>query len=86
MSRTCEISGRTTSFGKSRKHNPGKAGGTHGPWSRKAQATNRKWKPNLRMVKISEAGVVKKVKVSMKVYKKLRKNQSVGKTKAKLAS
>ncbi len=73
MARVCEITGRKTSTGHSRTHKRGKAGGVSGPWSKKATATKRTWKPNLRKVKVIINGRPQKIKVSMKAYKKLQK-------------
>ena len=77
MSRVCEITGRKTKAGNTRTHNPGKAGGTSGPWSRKAQAKRRIWRPNLRKVQVVMNGTKSRIKVSMKAYKKLRKDGSM---------
>lgn len=73
MSRVCEITGRKTSFGGNHKHRRGSSGGG-GMWAFKAPNTKRKWKPNLRKVKLEVNGQVRRVKVSMKAYKKLRKS------------
>jgi ribosomal protein L28 len=72
MARVDEILGKKTSFGGNKKHRRGSSGGG-GKWSFKAQNTRRTWKPNLRKVKLEVNGTVKRVKVSMKAYKKLRK-------------
>jgi ribosomal protein L28 len=72
MGRVDTILGKKTSRGHSRKHNAGKAGGTSGPWSRKAQATKRTWKVNLKEVKLNINGTVKRERISMKLYKKLK--------------
>lgn len=72
MSRKCEITGRKTSFGHSKKHKRGRSGGG-GIWKFKAPKSNRTWKPNLKKIKLEVNGVRKTVKVSMKAYKKLRK-------------
>ncbi len=71
MARKCEITGKKTSFGGNKKHARGSSGGG-GMWSFKAPNTNRKWKPNLRKVKVEINGQSKRIKVSMKAYKKLR--------------
>jgi ribosomal protein L28 len=72
MSRKCEITDRKTSFGGNKKHRRGSSGGG-GLWSFKAPNTKRTWKPNLRKVKLEINGHTRRVKVSMKAYKKLRK-------------
>ena len=76
MSRVCEISGKKTSFGGSHTHRRGKSGGG-GIWSKKAPNTKRKWYPNLRSVKVLDVqtGQRKRIKISMKEYKRLRKDQ-----------
>ena len=81
MSRMCELTGRKTSFGGNKKHRRGKSGGG-GVWSFKAPNTNRTWKPNLRKVKLEVDGKTKRVKVSMKAYKKLRNLSSEKKSKS----
>ncbi len=77
MSRICEITGRKTATGHNRKHRRGKAGGVSGPWSRKATATKRTWKPNLRKIKVTVDGKPQRIKVSMKAYKRLRKEAQI---------
>jgi len=76
MSRVCEISGKKTAFGGSHTHRRGKSGGG-GIWSKKAPNTKRKWYPNLRTVKVqdSQTGQTKRIKISMKIYKKMRNVQ-----------
>ncbi|MDQ6985362.1 MAG: bL28 family ribosomal protein [Candidatus Dojkabacteria bacterium] len=74
MARKCEITGKSTSFGNSKKHRRGKSG-AGGTWRFKAPKTRRTWRPNLRKVKLEINGVTKRVKISMKAYKKLRKLQ-----------
>ncbi len=78
MARTCEITGRKTSSGFSRRHQPGKAGGVSGPWSRKAQATKRTWRPNLTDVRVVVGGVNRKMTLSMKAYKQLKRDGRIG--------
>jgi large subunit ribosomal protein L28 len=72
MSRQCEITGRKTSFGGSHTHQRGSSGGG-GLWAKKAPNTKRTWKPNLRKVKVVINGQTKRIKVSMKAYKRMRK-------------
>lgn len=72
MARECEITGKKTAFGGNKKHRRGKSG-SGGVWAYKAPNTNRTWKPNLRKVKVEINGQTKRIKVSMKAYKKMRK-------------
>lgn len=76
MSRECDLTGKKTSFGHNQKHRRGRSGGG-GQWRFKAPKTNRTWKVNLRKVKVSINGTTKRIKVSMKAYKKLRKMSQV---------
>lgn len=76
MSRVCELTGRKTSFGGNHKHRRGKSGGG-GVWSAKAPNTKRQWKPNLRKVKLEVNGQTRRVKISMKAYKRLKKSMEV---------
>ena len=75
MARVDELTGKKTMFGGSRKHKRGSSGGG-GVWRFKAQRTSRTWRPNLRKVKLmdTKSGVVASYKISMKTYKKLRKD------------
>ena len=59
MSKTCSVSGKTKFKGNRVSHSQVK--------------TIRHFLPNLRTVKVKSNGVVKRVKVAMNVYKKLRK-------------
>lgn len=77
MSRICAASGKGVMFGGTRKHNRGKAGGTKGPWAFKAQRKSRTWKPNLRKVKVRIGNRQEKINISMKYYKKLRKEGKI---------
>ncbi|MCA9386433.1 50S ribosomal protein L28 [Candidatus Dojkabacteria bacterium] len=72
MARVCEISGRKTRTGNRIQHRRGKSG-SGGAWNYKAPKTKRTWKPNLRKVKVNINGTTKRIKVSMKEYKKMRK-------------
>jgi len=76
MSRVCELTGKKTAFGGNHKHRRGSSGGS-GVWRFKAQNTNRKWMPNLRKVKLEINGHTRRVKISMKAYKKIRKLSEV---------
>ncbi len=77
MARTCELTGRKTSTGHTRRHQRGSSGGVSGPWSRKAPAKKRTWKPNLTVVKVVSEGREQKMKLSMKAYKRIRKYGSL---------
>jgi hypothetical protein len=73
--RMCAISKKTANFGKTRGHRPGAAGGTSGPWSKKATAKNKKQLVNLRKVHVTNSkGAQETITVSMKAYKKARQN------------
>ncbi|BCX13823.1 MAG: hypothetical protein KatS3mg085_355 [Candidatus Dojkabacteria bacterium] len=72
MSRQCDLSGKKTAFGHSKKHRRGSSGGG-GQWRFKAPTTNRTWRPNLRKLKVVMNGTPVTIKVSMKMYKKLKK-------------
>jgi ribosomal protein L28 len=78
MAKQCEITGRKKSFGHAKKHQRGASGGG-GAWQFKAPKTKRTWKPNLRDVKVKVNGKIEKITVSMKAYKKLRKDGRMGK-------
>lgn len=80
MARQCEILGKKTAFGGNKKHRRGASGGG-GKWKFKSQNTKRTWKPNLRKVKLEIDGQTKRVTVSMKAYKKLRKMSAVAEAK-----
>ncbi len=67
----CYVSGKTSMFGRSHTHHRGVAGGR---WKKRAQHTLRVFKPNLQTVTIVEAGMNKKVKLSTKVIKRIRKD------------
>ena len=72
MARVCELTGKKTAFGSNQKHKRGRSGGG-GKWRFKAPKTKRTWKPNLRKVKVMVNGTSRRIKISMKAYKKLRK-------------
>lgn len=74
MARKCEITGRKTSTGHRKQHRRGQSG-SGGIWNFKAPKTKRTWKPNLRKIKVNINGTTKRIKVSMKAYKKIRKLQ-----------
>lgn len=74
MSRVCDLTGRSTTAGKSRKHKRGRAGGVSGRWSRKAPASNRTFRPNLtRGVRVVMDGVEQKMTLSNKVVKRMKR-------------
>lgn len=72
MARICDISGTKTITGGNRKHKRGSSG-AGGAWASKAPRTLRKWHPNLRKIRVMDGDTPMTLKVSMKVYKKLRK-------------
>ncbi len=76
MARECELTGRKTSFGNRKQHRRGSSG-SGGVWRFKAPKTRRTWKPNLRKVKLNVNGTVRRVTVSMKAYKRLKKESIV---------
>jgi ribosomal protein L28 len=79
MARLCELTGRKTRAGKRRRHQRGSAGGaTGGAWSKKAQATNRVFRPNLTTVRVLVDGKPQQMKLSMKAYKRIRKFGRLG--------
>jgi ribosomal protein L28 len=74
MARICELTGKKTVAGKSRRHQRGSAGGVSGRWSKKAQATNRTFRPNLiRNVKlVSPEGKVERVTIAASTLKRIK--------------
>jgi ribosomal protein L28 len=76
MARKCDISGTSTARGGNRKHRRGRSG-AGGHWRFKSPRTTRAWKPNLRKVRVVYNGQEETVRVAMKIYKKLRKGESV---------
>lgn len=72
MSRVCEITDRKVTAGKSRRHKRGSAGGRSGQWTHKATASNRTFRPNLKVVRVLDNGVPVKMKLSAKAVKMLR--------------
>ncbi len=69
MSRQCFFCKKKVEFGGSRRHKYG------GGWEYRAQRTSRKFKPNLRKIKIEKDGKVQTVDICMKCYKKMRKKE-----------
>lgn len=76
MARKSEISGAKTSFGNAKKHRRGQSG-AGGRWRFKAPKTRRTWKPNLRKAKVKVNGTVKRMKMTMKDYKKLKQEDKI---------
>lgn len=70
MSRVCFFCGKSVAFGGHRKHKYG------GGWAYRAQRTPRKFKPNMRKIRIEKNGKTKIVDICMKCYKKMRKKDS----------
>lgn len=73
----CYVSGKTSMHGRSHTHGRGVAGGR---WKKRAQKTNRIFKPNLQTVTILEGGIRKKVSLATKVIKRIRKDIIEGKS------
>lgn len=69
MSRVCYFCKKGVTFGGNRRHKYG------GGWEYRAQRTTRKFKPNLRKVKIKKEGKLQVVDICMKCYKKMRKQK-----------
>ncbi len=67
MAKICEICGKSTIYGRRKRHHHAEG------WLFRAPKTNRTWKPNLRTATIVQDGVKKKVTVCMNCYKKLHK-------------
>jgi len=81
MARKDDITGKKTVAGRSRRHQRGKAGGVSGPWSKKAPVSNRTFRPNLTRVRVLVDGVPRKLRLSMKTYKRLRNYGPIGNVK-----
>ena len=62
----CELCGKETQLGKKSTHKHG------GMWAKRAQSTKRKWKPNLRRVKVQIGGTAKTVRICAKCLKSTR--------------
>lgn len=78
MARKCDLTGRKTIAGKSRRHRRGSAGGRSGAWTHKAPATNRTFRPNLVKVRVLVDGKPQTMRLSMKAYKRIRKFGKLG--------
>ncbi len=72
----CYHCGKTTLFGRSHTHHRGVAGGR---WKKRAQKTQRVFKPNLQAVIILDQGQESRVKLCMKCLKRVKKDVSEGK-------
>ena len=74
MARQCELSGKKTVAGRSRRHQRGSSGGVSGAWSKKAQATPRTFRPNLiRGVRVVKEGKVVRMDLAAKALKRIKK-------------
>ena len=69
MKKVCFFCEKSNAFGGKRKHKYG------GGWEFRAKHMNRKFKANLREIKLEKDGVVSTVTVCMKCYKKLKKEE-----------
>lgn len=65
------VTGKTSQFGRSHTHHRGVAGGR---WKKRAQKTQRTFKANLQHVTIIEDGAKKKVLLSAKTMKRVKKD------------
>lgn len=73
----CYHCGKTTLFGRSHTHHRGVAGGR---WKKRAQKTQRVFKPNLQAVVVLTNKGESRVKLCMKCLKRIKKDVSEGKT------
>lgn len=74
MARKCDLTGKKVVAGKSRRHQRGKAGGVSGPWSKKAPATNRTFRPNIvpNVLVVSPEGKEERMNLAATVVKRMR--------------
>lgn len=72
----CYHCGKTTLYGRSHTHHRGVAGGR---WKKRAQKTQRIFKPNLQAVVVLSNGEESRVKLCMKCLKRIKKDVSEGK-------
>lgn len=72
----CYHCGKTTLYGRSHTHHRGVAGGR---WKKRAQKTQRVFKPNLQAVMVLEKGKETRVKLCMKCLKRVKKDLTDGK-------
>jgi large subunit ribosomal protein L28 len=70
MAKVCYICGKSTIAGKNIQHKHSEG------WRYKAPRTNRQFKPNLKKIELEVDGKPKKVRICMKCYKRLRKEES----------
>jgi large subunit ribosomal protein L28 len=66
MARVCELCGKGTLMGKDSVHKHG------GMWARRAPTSRRKWKPNLRKVKVQVNGANKTMRICAQCLKSSR--------------
>ncbi|MBL8015202.1 MAG: 50S ribosomal protein L28 [Candidatus Doudnabacteria bacterium] len=78
MARIDQITGKKTTAGKNRRHQRGSAGGVSGAWSRKAPATNRTFRPNLIKVRVLVGKTPKRIRISAKTLKRLKRDGNIG--------
>ncbi len=71
MARICELCGKGTLMGKDSVHKHG------GMWARRAPSSSRKWKPNLRRVKVQVGNTTKTMKICAKCLKSDRVKKEV---------
>jgi large subunit ribosomal protein L28 len=73
----CFHCGKTTLYGRSHTHHRGVAGGR---WKKRAQKTQRIFKPNLQIVRVMmQEGEERRVKLCMKCLKRVKKDVREGK-------
>ncbi|MCH7730612.1 50S ribosomal protein L28 [Patescibacteria group bacterium] len=70
----CQICGKHTSVGRSKRHKRGVAGRR---WRKRAQVTPRLFKPNIQVKNLVVNGEKKKMKVCAKCIKRIKKYGSV---------
>lgn len=73
----CYYCGKRAQYGHSHTHHRGVAGGR---WKKRAQKTNRIFKPNLQIVSIIVAGDTTRVKLCAKCMKRIKKDLGEKKT------
>lgn len=69
MAYRCELCDKKTRKGRQHTHHTGVAGGQ---WKKRAQKTDRLFKPNLHVVTLSIAGVLTRVKACTSCIKRVR--------------
>jgi large subunit ribosomal protein L28 len=70
MAKVCYMCGKSTIAGKNIQHKHSEG------WRYKAPRTNRQFKPNLKKIELEVDGKPKKVRICMKCYKRLRKEEA----------